>query len=127
MTSPRSRSLLLAVAATAAAVVLAGCGSDDPEPTATDPGASDTPSPEPTDPATTDPASPETSDSGEPADTVAVPIYFVGDGPRGPVLFREFRQVEADNPAAEALALLAAGDVLDRDYRTPFPGGASLR
>ena len=31
MTSPRSRSLALAVAATAAAVVLAGCGSDDPD------------------------------------------------------------------------------------------------
>ncbi len=57
---------------------------------------------------------------------MAVPIYFVGDGPRGPVLYREFRSVESDNPMSEALALLAAGDTLDRDYRSPFPAGASF-
>jgi hypothetical protein len=122
MTSPRSRSLVLTVAATAATVVLAGCGSDDPKDTASDPAASDTSSPEPTD-GTSEPSSPATSDGGEPG-TVAVPIYFVGDGPRGPVLFREFRSVEEDNPLVEAAALLTAGDTLDRDYRTLFPGGA---
>jgi hypothetical protein len=122
MTSPRSRSLALTVAATAAALVLVGCGDDDPTNTADDP--NDAASSEPTQtPSTPDPTSSETG--GQPG-TVTVPIYFVGTGPRGPVLFREFRQVESDNPAAEALALLAAGDTLDGDYRSPFPGGASF-
>jgi spore germination protein GerM len=123
MTSPRSRSLALTVAATTAAFVLTGCGEDDPTNTANDPVGSDSSS-EPTDtPSTPDPTSSETG--GEPG-KVTVPIYFVGTGPRGPVLFREFRQVESDNPMEEALALLAAGDSLDRDYRSPFPGGASF-
>ena len=120
MTSPRSRSLLLAVAATAAAAVLAGCGSDDPKSTAADPSATSSDSPG----ATSAPVSPETTDSGEPAETLTVPIYFVGDGPRGPVLFREFRAVEADNPMEEAAALLTAGDTLDPDYGTLFPAGS---
>ena len=54
---------------------------------------------------------------------VTVPVYFVGDTPQGPRLFREFRRVEADNPLAEAAALMTAGDVSDRDYRTLFPSG----
>ena len=52
---------------------------------------------------------------------MAVPIYFVGDTPQGPRLFREFRQVEADNPLAEAVALMTAGDADDPDYRTLLP------
>ncbi len=124
MTSPRSRSLVLTAAATAATVVLAGCGSDDPKDTASDPTASDTSSPEPTH-GTSVPTSPATTDGGEPG-TVAVPIYFVGDGPRGAVLYREFRPVEEDNPLEEALALLLAGDTLDPDYRSPLPGGGQV-
>ncbi len=123
MTSPRSRSLVLTVAATAATVVLAGCGSDDPKDTASDPAASDTSSAKPTD-GTSEPTSPASSDGGGEPGTMAVPIYFVGDGPRGPVLFREFRRVETDNPLEEAAALLTAGDALDPDYRTLFPGGS---
>jgi hypothetical protein len=56
---------------------------------------------------------------------VTVPVYFVGDTPSGPALFREFRKVEADNPADEALALLAAGDSLDPDYGTLLPPGTA--
>jgi hypothetical protein len=124
MTSPHTRSLALTVTAIATAVVLAGCG-DDPSNTADDPGSSDSSSSEPTGvPSTPDPTSSDSSGSGQPADTETVPIYFVGDGPRGPVLFREFRAVEADNPLSEAAALLTAGDTLDPDYRTLFPGGA---
>jgi hypothetical protein len=126
MTSPISRSLTLSIAATAAALVLAGCG-DDPSSEAEDRGAtedSSTPASPEESPSTSDPAAPDSSGSGQAA--VTVPVYFVGDGPRGPVLFREFRSVESDNPMAEALALLAAGDTLDRDYRSPFPGGASF-
>ena len=55
---------------------------------------------------------------------MAVPIYFVGDTPQGPRLFREFRQVEADNPLAEAVALMTAGDAADPDYGTLYPDGS---
>ena len=37
-----------------------------------------------------------------PTDMVTVPVYFVGDTPQGPRLYREFRKVEADNPLEEA-------------------------
>lgn len=94
---------------------LAGCGEDEPtRPTsgssseATDPAASESP---------TEPA------SEEPAATTTVPVYFVGDTPQGPRLYREFRQVGSDDPAAEALALMTAGDALDPDYRSLFPEG----
>jgi hypothetical protein len=124
MTSPTSRSLALSIAATAAALVLAGCG-DEPSSEANDPGATDdaTASSPAESPTTSDPVPSEASDSGSP-ETVTVPVYFVGDGPRGPVLFREFRAIEADNPLSEAAALLTAGDTLDPDYRTLYPGGS---
>jgi hypothetical protein len=137
MTSPRTRSLALTVAATAAAVVLAGCG-DETSDAADDPGTGQAPSTPSTpttptnEPSTSDPAPSASSDSGGPAESTTVPVYFVGDGPsakggsRGPLLFREFRQVEAANPMTEALALLTAGDALDPDYRSPFPDGASF-
>ena len=82
---------------------------------ATDPANNASPSPsEPTDTAST-------TDIPEPADTVTVPLYFVGETPQGPKLFREFRTVPADNPLMEATALLLAGDTLDPDYRTLWP------
>jgi hypothetical protein len=109
---------LLAIGALALA--LAGCG-DDPEPVADDPGNGKTSDGKPSDTPTdqTDP----TEGSEPPADMATVPVYFVGSTPQGPRLFREFRRVEADNPLAEAAALMTAGDVADRDYRTLYPGG----
>jgi hypothetical protein len=108
------------LAAGALALALVGCG-DDPEPVADDPGdgktSDGTPSDKPTD--QTD----STEGSEPPADTATVPVYFVGSTPQGPRLFREFRRVEADNPLAEAAALMTAGDVADRDYRTLYPSG----
>ena len=112
----RSRLAVLLTAATLGAVALAGCGSDDPQ--AEDPTPAngstrgdDSPEPEPT-------------ESSEPADeTVAVPVYFVGDAAQGVRLYREFRQVPASDPAGGALALLTSGEALDPDYRTLFPGG----
>jgi Immunoglobulin-like domain of bacterial spore germination/Sporulation and spore germination len=114
----RTRTRLAALLATSV-VVLGACGTDD-DPRATDanttPSQSDTPSsPEPT-----DPSGPTDSGSGMPA-TVAAPLYFVGDTPQGPRLFREFQKVETENPADEALAVLAAGDALDPDYRSLLP------
>ncbi len=108
------------LAAGALALALAGCGEDDPEPVADDPGSGETSKGTSDDPSgPTDP--PESSDP--PAEMVTVPVYFVGDTPQGPRLFREFRRVEADNPLEEAAALLTAGDVADPDYRTLFPSG----
>jgi hypothetical protein len=108
------------LAAGALALALAGCG-DDPEPVADDPGSEETsegtPADEPTEP--TSPA-----ETGGSAEMTTVPVYFVGETPQGPRLFREFRKVEADNPLAEAAALMTAGDAVDADYRTLYPGGS---
>lgn len=103
--------------------VLVGCGDDD-DPQADDPNDTPSQSGKPTKEQTpTDEPTQSGSDSGSP-ETVAVPIYFVGDTPQGPRLFREFRQVEADNPLAEAVALMTAGDAADPDYRTLYPEGS---
>lgn len=83
--------------------------------------ATESPKDEPTETGSpTDAPSEPASEPAEPAETT-VPIYFVGDTPQGPRLFREFRSVPADNPLMEATALLMAGDTLDPDYRTLWP------
>lgn len=115
-----TRPLLAALLATTV-VVLAGCSTDD-DPQASDPNDKPTHSGKPsTSSSPTDDPSATQSGGGTPS-TVAAPLYFVGDTPRGPRLFREFQQVEADNPADEALALISAGDASDPDYRTLLPG-----
>src|SRR4051794_14509618 len=103
-------------------VVLGACGADA-DPQASDPGEQPTHSGKPskTPSPTADPSATE-SDGGTPS-TVAVPLYFVGDTPQGPRLFREFQQVEGDNPVDEALAVLAAGAAQDPDYRSLLPEG----
>jgi immunoglobulin-like protein involved in spore germination/sporulation and spore germination protein len=122
----RPRLPVLLAAVSVSAVVLAGCDSGD-DSRASDPNDRPThsgkPSKEPT--ATGEPASSGSTGSGGTADTVAVPLYFVGDTPMGPRLFREFQQVEADNPVDEALAILAGGAANDPDY-TSLLAGASL-
>lgn len=124
MNTPRSRPIALALAGLAASVVLAGCG-DDPEPVASDPTQGTEPSSPPASTETTEATTePEPSETGGSTDLVTVPVYFVGDTPPGPRLYREFRKVEADNPLAEAAALMAAGDALDGDYRTLFGNGS---
>jgi hypothetical protein len=112
----RLAALLLATTA----LVLGGCGTDD-EPQASDPngGAGSTSQPG-SKPSTSEPPAGQSPDA---PDQVAVPVYFVGQTPIGSRLFREFRNVEADNPVDEALALLAAGDALDPDYSTLLPQG----
>ena len=42
---------------------------------------------------------------------------------RARACYREFRKVEADDPLDEAVALMTAGDALDPDYGTLYPGG----
>ena len=102
-------------------VALAGCGTgDDPE--ANDPNDTPTTSAKP-DKTPKPTEEPPASGSGTP-DTVAAPVYFVGQTPIGPRLFREFRNVESDNALDEAFALLTAGDTLDPDYSTLLPEGS---
>jgi len=117
MTALPRRTRVAALALTAAlGTVLTGCGSDD---------GSDTPvATDPADSSTTPAETELDSETGASEDEVTVPVYFVGDTPQGPRLFREFRTVPADNPLEEAAALMAAGEALDPDYRTAYPDGA---
>jgi hypothetical protein len=50
-----------------------------------------------------------------------VPVFFVGETPQGPRLYAEQRDVEADNPPGETLALLMASDTSDPDYQSMVP------
>ena len=115
--SSRTRLAALASLSVLALAGLSGCGSE-----AQDPASGDTTPTQAADPSD-DAGEPSEPASGD-ADTTTVPVYFVGETPQGQRLFREFRKVEADNPAAEALALMTAGDALDADYDTLYPGGS---
>ncbi|HEX5089170.1 MAG TPA: Gmad2 immunoglobulin-like domain-containing protein [Nocardioides sp.] len=117
----RARLAALLTVPAVSMVVLAGCGDDDPK--ATDPGDRPSQSGKPsTSPSQGGDPSPTESGSATPT-TVAAPLYFVGETPQGPRLFREFQQVEADNPVDEALAVLTAGAAKDPDYRSLLPEG----
>lgn len=119
MTSP-SRRLASLLSLGALALGATACSEEVPD---RDPSPVSSES-EATDPATESPTeTPSETATPQPDDTVTVPVYFTGDTPQGPKLFREFRAVPADNPLMEAGALLTAGDVLDPDYRTEWPGG----
>ena len=131
MTSPSrrpSRRLGLRLAAVLSLSALAlgatACAQEAPEddstPVSQESGATD-PEQDSESPSPTEPLTETTSEAAEPEDTVTVPLYFVGETPQGPKLFREFRAVPADNPLMEATALLLGGDTLDPDYRTLWP------
>lgn len=112
------RPAVLALPLVLSLALVAGCGGDDTDPVASDPqptSSGATTAPEPTETASAEPTPTE-----GPA-TVAAPVYFVGDSPTGSRLYREFRQVEADDPLEEGAALLVAGDALDPDYSTLLP------
>ncbi len=98
---------------------------DDPAPAGAT--ASDTATQEPTqEPSETGSESPEEGGSetgGEGTSSTsgtAVPVYYVGDTPQGPRLFREFQKVSGD-PLLEAAKLVDGGSPLDPDYRTEWP------
>ena len=124
----------LAVTATITALVLSGCGDDD-EPTNNADDPASTPASETSDagrrptPTTTPSRGAERDrDHGsDPDDRSRSPVFFVADTPQGPALFAEQREVEADNPLEEAVALMTAGDAADADYRhaLPRPGARS--
>ena len=108
------RLAVLLTAATLAITGVAGCGSDT---------ASDQ---RPTSGTTRHQAPPSeggSPDSTAQADQVTVPVYFVGETPQGPRLYREFRRVDAADPLGAALSLAASGQALDPDYGTLLPAG----
>lgn len=119
MTALPRRTRVAALALTAAlATALSACGSDDGS-VADDPAPADG-STSPSETPTEDPSPTEDATTTE----VTVPVYFVGDTPQGPRLFREFRQVGSDDPLGAAAELMASGDALDPDYRTAYPDGS---
>ena len=110
----RTRIAALASLSALALAGLSACGSDN----ATDPASADGSATQAAEPDESgDPSEAGSEDAGK----TTVPVYFIGDTPTGPRLYREFRQVESDNPAQEALALMTAGDALDPDYSSLFP------
>ena len=80
--------------------------------------------PRSTDPQPADPAPPSATDP-HPTESRVVPVYFVGDTPSGPRLYREFQRGTGPM-SAETFALDAAlaGRSLDPDYRSPWPADA---
>lgn len=60
-----------------------------------------------------------------PAGTTAVPVYYVGDTPHGPRLYREFHRVSTSEPARTAVEE-AVSDPTDPDYRSPWPSGTQV-
>ncbi len=127
MSSTRSWILAAAgaVAATAATVVaVVVISDDDPNAAAPEPAATATQSPD--------------GASGTPEETPTEPegrmqtlaVYYVGETPTGPRLFREFRRVaagESDRARVEAaLGASIEGRALDPDYRSDWPTGTSV-
>jgi hypothetical protein len=124
----RARTVPLPVALLAALLAVgavAGCGDDDPD--AADPAPTSSSTATPSSP-TTSPSSPTTSAGSSETPTAGgtstVPVYFVGDTPQGPRLYREFRTVESPDRAMAALDLMTSGDALDPDYGTLYPDGS---
>jgi len=118
-----------AVVAVAATVgVVAAVTGDDPENQSASV-ASDGPSP--TEQAADEPT--ETVEDPTPdatEETKAVPVYFVGDQPAGPRLFREFHQLPVEDveasQVADALRAAVEGAALDPDYGSPWPDGTTV-
>lgn len=77
-----------------------------------------------------DPAGPAPTTAGDDVPDAmdrVVPVYFVGDTPAGPRLYREFQRGPGPM-SAETFAFDTAlhGDALDPDYRSPWPTGTSI-
>ncbi|MEJ3656859.1 Gmad2 immunoglobulin-like domain-containing protein [Actinomycetes bacterium KLBMP 9759] len=56
----------------------------------------------------------------------AVPVYYVADTKAGPRLYREFHRIVTADPASDAVREMFE-PAIDRDYRTGWPAGSSLR
>jgi hypothetical protein len=97
----------IVVLGAAGAVVLANRPADEPG-VATDP----TPS-----------APAEPTPSVIDTEPVSLPVYYLGDTPRGPRLYREFRSVQTADALSAAVDLAVSESPSDPDYRTPWGEG----
>jgi hypothetical protein len=120
-----------AVVATAATITaIAVVGSDVGTPTG-DPGFADSPSAgspstDPEGDGTPQP-SPSTKTSSPPTTQIgAVPVYYVGDTPMGPRLYREFHRGEGVDALSVALEHAVGRTPDDPDYSVPWPTGTSV-
>jgi Immunoglobulin-like domain of bacterial spore germination/Sporulation and spore germination len=126
-----------AVVATAAVIVAIalvgtlGNGSSGPDAAGTSTGGA--PTTEPTDAPSpsvsatdspTTPTTPTPSASGTPAES-AVAVYYLGDGPRGPVLFREFQRSAAGDLLTDAVNRAIGGRPSDPDYHSGWVSGVT--
>ena len=106
---------------------LSACSEDTPDRDDRTPAgatATDTATQEPTEePTATSSEAPDasTGEGTSEASGTTVPVYYVGDTPQGPRLFREFQRVSGD-PLLEAAGLVDGGAPRDPDYRTEWPG-----
>lgn len=50
----------------------------------------------------------------------SMPVYFVGDTPAGPRLYREFARINDSDAVSSAVDLALGGHSSDPDYKTPF-------
>jgi hypothetical protein len=132
MSHPLRRPLTALAGATLALGLLVACGDDGGE--APDSGTSAAPpeaTTDATDPSPTDGMGGmggmgdmgDTGDTGDTPDPDVIPVYYVGDTPQGDRLFREFTQSSGIDPLVAAAAAVTAGDPVDPDYRTAWPGG----
>ena len=124
-----------AAAATAAVIggvaVLAGGDNDAGPGPSTSPSATvTTPTDSPSEsPGSSPSESPSESPSSSPSESPshAVPVYYVGDTPRGLRLYREFQvPTEAGDPVTQAADLSVRGGATDPDYRSLWPAGTSV-
>ena len=114
---------VLAVAASVTAFAILG---SDTTPRATDPGSTMSPSPTPSPTASA-------TDSETQSPSAVVAVYYVGDTPDGPRLYREFRSAISDDLLTEAVSA-AVGRApddrplapLDPDYRSAWQSGTAV-
>jgi hypothetical protein len=114
-------------AAVATAAVIGGFAVlNQQSPSADAPLVTNSPSGIPTVPPTDD-GSPAPDPSGGTetpgGDEFAVGVYYVGDTPFGPRLYREFHQAVGATPLDAALADATSAQPLDPEYRTDWPEG----
>ena len=67
-----------------------------------------------------------TTKAGPVVSTVTVPVYFVGETPHGPRLYRDDQQVPSADAAMPAVHAALAGNTTDPDYRSPWPSGTEV-
>lgn len=101
-----------------------GFGSDDAEDAQPAGSSSQSSEVEDSTPAETESAT-EPTETASTDPTAAVPVYYIGDGPGEPVLFREFQDLSGDHVRA-AVEAAVVGTPQDPDYRNVWPDGAAV-